>query len=436
MEKNKLSETFFLKKLIERENLMNYKKCLSALFLLISYTGIAGEIFAQSTTTSPAWIKNVPVDKVIEWRHHIHQNPELSYKEINTSAFVANTLRSFGNIEVIQPTATSVIGILHGSKQGKTVAFRADMDALPVQEETDLSFASSVAGVSHACGHDSHTAMLLGTAATLSKMQKDIHGTVYFIFQHAEEQVPGGAQEIIQTGALKGVNAIFGLHVFSNYLVGHIGILPKGGASTNMDNFFLTIQGKGSHGSMPQLGIDPIVTGVEIVTALQTIVSRNVTPGEMTVVSVCKFQSGNAPNVIPDKAELAATIRTISEPTRQLVAERIKAIIDNITKANGATYKLDYIFSHSSIQNDPALTILVKGSAKKILGENNVFEAPRLTVSEDFSHYKDIAPEYFMILGVGDGPANHSPKFNLDENALSNGVKAEVQVILDYLNQK
>lgn len=374
-------------------------------------------------------------DKVIEWRHHIHQQPELSFQEKNTADYVANVLKGLGNIEVTRPTATSVLGKLKGAKPGKTVAFRADMDALPVQEETGLPFASSVANVSHACGHDMHTAMLLGTATVLSRMQKDIAGTVYFIFQHAEEKAPGGATEIIKSGALKGIDAIFGMHVIPNFPVGHVGLLPVGAASTASDGFTLTIQGKGSHGSMPQLGVDPIVVGAEIVSALQTVVSRNVTPGEMTVVSVGKFQAGNAPNVIPDKAELAATVRTVSDDTRQLVATRIKSLIDNICKAYGATYDLNYVFSYPAIQNDEALRSLAKASVTKILVEDQVFDAPRMPASEDFSYYKEVAPTYFMALGVGPGPANHSPKFNPDESALLNGVKAEVQILLDYLNQ-
>jgi len=383
----------------------------------------------------PAWAADVPEGKVVEWRRHFHQEPELSFKEAKTAEYIAAALKSFGNIEVSRPTATSVLGVLRGGKPGRTVAFRADIDALPVQEETGLPYASAVKGVSHACGHDAHSAMLLGTAATLSKMQKDVRGTVYFVFQHAEDQGPGGARDMIKSGALKGVEAFFGMHVIPNYPAGHVGILPQGAASTAADGFNLTIQGKGSHGSMPQLGVDPIVTGAQIVAALQTVVSRNVTPGEMAVVSVGKFQSGDAPNVIPDKAELAGSVRTVSEPTRQLVAERVKAIIDNTAKANGATYKLDYFFIYPAIQNDPALVALAKAGAEKALGAGRVFDAPRLSGSEDFSYYRTVAPVCFMILGVGPGAANHSPRFNLNEAALANGVKAEVQIILDYLSQ-
>jgi amidohydrolase len=385
------------------------------------------------TIDQPSWVKIIPSAELVQWRRHIHQNPELSFKETGTSAYVEGILRSFGNIEIVRPGPTSVVGILKGPKPGRIVAFRSDMDALPVQEETGLPFASIVPGVSHACGHDFHTAILLGTAETLSKMQKQLTGTILFIFQHAEEMNPGGAAEIIKSGVLKGVEAVFGMHVIPNYPAGHIGILPEGAATTASDIFYVTIQGKGTHGSMPHLGIDPVLTGAEIVTTLQTVVSRNVVPGEMAVLSIGKFQSGEAPNVIPDKAYLAGTVRTVSDSTRQLIAQRVKTVIENIVKANGADYKLDYIFSYPAIMNDPAMRIFAMSSAKKILGISQVFEAPRLTVSEDFSRYRELAPIFYMILGAGPGPANHNPAFSPDEDALMNGVKVQIQIILDFL---
>lgn len=372
----------------------------------------------------------------VEWRHHIHQNPELSFEEEKTSDYVADLLASFGHIEVLRPTKTSVIGILRGGKPGKTVGFRADMDALPVQEETGFPFASKTPGVSHACGHDMHTAMLLGTARVLASMQKELPGTVYFIFQPGEEKSPGGALPIIKSGVLKGVDAIFGAHVMPNAPAGSIGILPAGAASSASDGFSLTIQGKGSHGSMPQMGVDPIVTGAEVVMALQTVVSRSATPGDMAVVTVGKFQSGNAPNVIPDKAELGASIRSVTPETRKLLEERVRTIIDHVCKANGAQYKLDYTLGYPSIQNDAALRELAKKAAIEAVGEKNVFDAPRIPASEDFSYYAQVAPTYFITVGSGDGPANHNPGFRADDGAILNGIKTEVRMILDYLNTK
>lgn len=388
-----------------------------------------------ATAAEPPGVQGIAKDAV-KWRHHIHQNPELSFEEYKTSNYVADLLASFGHIEVLRPTKTSVIGILRGGKPGKTVGFRADMDALPVQEQTGFSFASKTPGVSHACGHDMHTAMLLGTARVLSSMQKELPGTVYFIFQPGEEKSPGGALPIIKSGALKGVDAIFGAHVMPNEPAGSIGILPAGAASSASEGFFLTIQGKGSHGSMPQMGVDPIVTGAEIVMALQTVVSRSATPGDMAVVTVGKFQSGNAPNVIPDKAELGASIRSVTPETRKLLEERIRTIIDHVCKANGAQYKLDYALGYPSIQNDAALRELVKKAAIEAVGEKNVFDAPRIPASEDFSYYAQVAPTYFITVGSGDGPANHNPGFKADDGAILNGIKTEVQIILDYLNTK
>ena len=408
---------------------------MAALLGLVSVVACLASGSSDRPEKEPAWVRNIPAEKITEWRRYIHQNPELSYEELFTSEYVTSVLESFGNIEVIWPTPTSVIGILRGGKPGSTVAFRADMDALPVPEETGLPFASVNEGVSHACGHDVHTAMLLGTAATLSSMQKQIKGTVYFIFQHAEEQSPGGALDIIQTGVLDEVKAFFGLHIGPGQVPGAVGILPDGPASTASDGFYLIIQGRGSHGSMPHLGIDPIVTGAEIVTALQTIVSRNVTPGEMAVISVGKFQSGNAPNVIPDRALLAGTVRTVSEPTRHLLEERIRTVIDNIALAHGATYNLEYTSGYPAMQNDPALNRLARASAIKILGSDRVFDAPRMTASEDFARYREIAPSCYINLSTGPGVTNHHPAFNPDESAMINGVKAEVQIILDYLNQ-
>lgn len=405
----------------------------SSILILSMIIGQQQSLKAQ--TKNPSWLEYVPSKEIIQWRHYIHQHPELSFEEVNTSQYVADLLESFGNIDVSSPTKTSVLGVLKGAKKGRSVAYRADMDALPIEEATGLSFSSEVEKTSHACGHDAHTAMLLGTAATLSKMQAEIHGTVYFIFQHAEEIPPGGSIEIVQSEALAGVDAIFGMHVIPDFPVGHIGLLPNDEASTASDVMELKIIGKGSHGAMPHLGIDPVVIGAEIVTALQTIVSRNVTPGELTVISVGKFQSGDVANVIPNVAELAATIRTTSPETRVMVEKRIKTIVKNIVEAHGADYELDYITGYPSVVNSLELNALVEKSATKILGEDKVFHAPMMTASEDFAHYRAIAPICFSILGVGKGPANHNPGFNIDESALENGVRAQVQTILDFLKK-
>lgn len=389
----------------------------------------------KETAVDPPWLEFVPTKELIKWRRHLHQHPELSFKEVNTSKYVADVLGSFAGIEVSRPTKTSVLGILKGAKPGRSVAYRADMDELPIEEATGLDFSSEVEETSHACGHDAHTAMLLATAATLSKIKYKIQGTVYFIFQHAEEIPPGGAIEIVRSKVLSGVDAIFGMHVIPDLPVGHIGILPNQQASTASDVMELKIIGKGTHGAMPHLGIDPVVIGAEIVTTLQSIVSRNVPPGELTVISVGKFQAGDLANVIPHTAELAVSIRTTTEKTRKFVKQRLKAMVKHITKAHGADYELDYIEGYPSVINSPELNTLAQKSAIKVLGGDKVFQAPMMMASEDFANYHGVAPICFSILGVGQGPANHHPGFNIDESALKNGVIAQVQTILDFLNK-
>ena len=384
------------------------------------------------------WFNKIPVEDMVSWRRHIHENPELSFKEYKTAAFVEEKLRSFGNIEIKRPTETSVLGILRGAKEGKTILLRADMDALPMQEESGLPFESTVKGVAHTCGHDTHTAMLLATAKVLSELKDSLHGTVKFIFQHAEELNPGGAQGIVDSGMIDDIDAAVALHIMTNLEKGKIYVKPEGAATTAADGFFLNIQGKGSHGSMPQNGIDPIIVGTQIINQLQTVVSRYTTPGELAVVTVGEFKSGDAPNIIPDKAYMSASIRTISDETRKKVELRVKEIIDNTCKTYGATYDLDYIFSYPAIINDKDFSKVVFDSAKEALGDSQVFETTISSASEDFAYYRNIAPVCFAFLGGGSVEqgcefANHHPKFRIIDESMINGVKAEVQTVLNFL---
>ena len=384
------------------------------------------------------WFNKIPVEEMISWRRHIHENPELSFNEYNTAAFVEEKLRSFGNIEIVNPTKTSVLGILRGAKEGKTILLRADMDALPMQEEGDLPFKSKVKGVAHTCGHDIHTAMLLATAKVLSELKDSLHGTVKFIFQHAEELNPGGSQGIIDSGMINDVDAVVGLHIIPNLECGSIHVRPVGAATTAADGFFLNIQGKGSHGSMPQYGIDPIIVGTQIINQLQTVISRCTTPGELAVITVGEFKAGDAPNIIPDKAYMSASIRTISDETRKKVELKVKEIIDNTCKTYGATYDLDYQLTYPAVINDKEVSAMVMDSAREVLGESMVKEAPLMSASEDFSNYRQIAPICFVQLGGGTaadgcGFANHHPKFMIMEESMISGVKTEVQTVLNFL---
>ena len=386
------------------------------------------------------WTEQIPYEKIIEWRRHLHQNPELSFKEFKTSQFIYDTLSTFPNLELSRPTKTSVVATLvGGAGEGQTIALRADIDALPVTEEADVDFKSKEEGIMHACGHDTHSAMLLGTASVLSKMKDEIAGTVKFIFQHAEEQTPGGAQELVDAGVLDGVDEIYGIHILPNLEVGSLGV-TSGWATTAADGFFLKIQGRGSHGAMPENAIDPIVVGADMVSALQSVVSRNVKPSEMAVLSIGEVHSGQAPNIIPDTARLSCSIRTTNETVRDLMEKRVKEIIAGVAATHGATYELDYIRGYSALYNSPDLAEKAKAAAIKAIGEELVYDAPMLMASEDFSAYTKVTKGCFLWLGGGKeeqgcGYMNHHPKFKIIEDSLFNGVKVEVQIILDLLGK-
>lgn len=388
------------------------------------------------------WFDQIPVEKITEWRRHLHQNPELSFQEYKTSQFIYDTLSTFPNLELSRPTETSVVATLVGTAgEGKTIALRADMDALPIQEETDVAFKSVNDGVMHACGHDTHVSMLLGAASVLSGMKDKIAGTVKFIFQHAEEQVPGGAQQLVDAGVLMDVDEIYGIHILPRLRAGSLGVVTTGYATTAADGFFLKIQGRGSHASTPELSIDPVVVGAHIVMALQTVVSRNVKPSEMAALSIGEFHSGQAPNIIADTASLSCSIRSTNEEVRDLIEERVKKVIHRVADAYGATVELDYVRGYSALYNTPELAMKAKESAARVLGDDLVYDSPMLMASEDFSAYTKVVPGCYMFLGggleeEGCGYMNHHPKFKILEESLVNGTKVEVQLILDLLGKK
>lgn len=379
----------------------------------------------------------VPVDDIIKWRRHFHKYPELSFKEFETSKYVADLLESW-DIEVQHPTETSVLGILKGGKgDGKVVGLRADMDALPLNDETGEEFHSVHEGVSHSCGHDAHTAMLLGAAKTLADMRDEFAGTVKFVFQHAEEQNPGGAIEIVKSGAIDDVDGIYGIHVM-NQKLGTVSV-HKGAASTIAGGFYCTIQGQGSHGSMPQNGIDPLLVGAECVLALNTIVGRNVDPSHMNIVNVGAFKSGEAPNVIPDTARLAVSIRSDNDEQYGIMCKRAEEIIDNICKANGASAEYQWAPAYPVVINDEHLCDIAYAAGQKVIGDD-AFWGPGTSASEDFSYMAKHRPGCFLFLGAGtkdDGLPymNHHPKFNINEDCLEVGAKIHVATVLEFLNQ-
>ncbi|OTN87838.1 hypothetical protein A5819_000286 [Enterococcus sp. 7E2_DIV0204] len=383
--------------------------------------------------------EKMPQTDMVKWRRHLHQHPELSFHEVETAKYIKKVLADFPNLEVSSLTENSVIAILKGSKPGKTIALRADIDALPIVEEADVDFPSENPGVMHACGHDTHTAMLLGAIKTLTGMQDKIAGTVKFIFQPAEEEPPGGAKLLVEAGVMDDVDQVFGLHIAPNIPVGMVGT-RKGPASAASDVFTLKIQGKGSHGSTPDLSVDPIMIGVEIITNLNNIVSRNVSPFDNAVISIGEFNAGKTANVIPDTAKIQGTVRTNNKEVRAFIQKRIEGIIDGICKMYDATYDLDYLLGYSEVNNDSDATDIVMAAAEKVVGKERMFEALKMMGGEDFSAYTDVRPGSFFILGGGTaaegcGYMNHHPKFKIMEECFPVGAGMHTQIILDILGQ-
>lgn len=387
--------------------------------------------------TIEAMLDEVKED-VLRWRRHIHAHPELSFQEHKTADYIADALASFGGLTLTRLTPNSVMADLEGAYDGPCFALRADIDALPIQEENDEAFCSTVPGVMHACGHDAHAAMLLGAAKVLTQCQSMLHGSVRFIFQHAEEVPPGGAQELVDLGVLDGVEKIFGLHVMPNFPTGEVG-LKEGVFCASTDNFDITIVGKGGHGSMPHLCIDPVVIGAEVVTALQNVVSRRTDPLQVPVLTIATFQSGESYNVIPERIKLAGTLRTHHDSLRQQVPQQMAQIIAGITAAHGAQFTLTWTRGYASGNNHPEACTIARKVISATLGDQALREiAHPLFGGEDFSSYQQKVPGCFLFIGSGNEHIGatygvHNPRFRLDEAALQTGVRLHVGFIQHLL---
>ena len=357
----------------------------------------------------------------------MHRNPEVSYHEQETSRFVYETLESFGDLELARPTGTSVVARLVGEGPGRTLAIRADLDALPIQEENDFDFASRNPGAMHACGHDGHTAMLLGTAKILSGMRERINGEVRFIFQHAEELSPGGAEELVEAGVMDGVDAVIGAHLWSQLAVGKIGV-TYGPMMAAPDIFEITVKGKGGHAAMPHQVVDSIAVGAQVVTNLQHVVSRETDPIDHVVVSVTKFSGGTTHNVIPGTVEMVGTVRTLDPEVRERVPELMERVIKGVTEAHGADYEFRYKPGYRPVINAEEVTGVIEETVRDVLGEGALEIMPPNMGGEDFSAYQQKAPGAFFLVGAGNeekGIVNphHHPRFTIDEDALDNGVR-------------
>jgi len=394
--------------------------------------------------------------KVIEWRRHFHENPELSNREFKTAEKIAKHLKSLG-LEVQTKIAhTGVVGVLKGDKPGKVLALRADIDALPVTERTDVSFKSKVkanfdgvdTGVMHACGHDTHIAMLMGVAEILSKNKDKINGTIKFIFQPAEEGAPkgeeGGAKLMVEEGVLKNpdVDAIFGLHISAGNDIGTISY-KSGGIMAAVNSFEINVKGKQSHGSRPWTSVDPIMASVKIIDGLQTIISREAPlTTEAAVLSIGKITSGVRSNIIPETAQIIGTLRTLDYDMQAQIHKRMQEMIPAIAKAYRAEATLEIDPGYPITYNDPELTAQVVSSFEKAAGKDNVHVIKAITGAEDFSFFqKEVPGVYFFIGGksknipASEVASHHTPDFYIDESGMLLGVKTFIQMSLDYLNK-
>ncbi|WP_025643616.1 MULTISPECIES: M20 family metallopeptidase [unclassified Psychrobacter] len=427
-----------------------------------SLLSLAVGIMACSTFSAHA---NINIDKevksvenkVIEWRRDIHKHPELGNRETRTAAIVAKHLKSLGMQVETDIAHTGVVGFLKGAKPGPTVMLRADMDALPVTEKADVPFKSTIVtkymgeevGVMHACGHDTHVAMLMGTAEVLAAVKNELHGNIMFVFQPAEEGAPegeeGGAELMLKEGIFKKYKpeVAFGLHITSSLNSGKIGY-RSGPVMASADSFDITVNGKQTHGSAPWNGVDPISTAAQIVTGVNHIVSRQIDiTKEPAIVSFGKIDGGVRNNIIPDNVNMIGTIRNFDMDNREQIFSNIKTTATHIAMASGAKADVKINKGYPVTINNPDLTTQMLPTLKNVAGTDNVLEIPKITASEDFSFYAQEVPGLFFFLGgtpAGQDPAkapyNHSPYFYVDESSFKVGTKALSQLAIDYLAMK
>ncbi|TXK85712.1 M20 family metallopeptidase [Paenibacillus sp. N3.4] len=375
--------------------------------------------------------------EMVGWRRYLHQNPELSFHEYRTAEFIAAHLQDW-QIEVRKGVGgNGIVGVLRGNVDGPTVALRADMDALPIQDEKNCSYSSKINGVMHACGHDAHTSTLLGIAKVASQNRDQIKGNLVFLFQHAEEITPGGADAMIQDRALEGVDAVFGVHLWTPFPVGHV-YGKAGPMMAAPDEFSIRIQGKGGHGGLPHQTIDSIYVASQLVVNLQSIVSRQVDPIEPCVVSVGSFHAGSSFNVIAETSVINGTVRTFNAELRQDVKERLERIVQGTCSMFGASYELDYKMGYPTVVNDAHEAQRFFKVGTELFGVASVHESPLIMAGEDFSYYLHHRPGCYMFVGAGNVEAgiihpHHHPKFDIDEDAMLNAARLLLGMALDYM---
>lgn len=361
-------------------------------------------------------------------RRHLHAHPELSFEEYNTAAFVAEKLSEFGIPFTGGVAKTGILAIVEGKATGKTIALRADMDALPITESNAVEYRSQNTGVMHACGHDVHTACLLGAGKILNTLKHTFNGTIKLVFQPSEERMPSGAQAMIREGVLENpdVDLMFGQHVFTPYKVGTLAFCP-GKMMASTDELYITITGKGGHAAYPHQLVDPVVIAAQVITALQQLISRAISPTDSAVISIGKVIANGATNVIPDDVQMEGTLRTMDEKVRQLLHEKITGTIQGMAGAMGARADIQIKIGYPSLVNDIGLTHRSIANAKEYLGDANVFIAEPRMGAEDFAFYAQQVPACFYRLGTGNPEKGitsniHTPTFDFDEEALITGM--------------
>jgi amidohydrolase len=429
---------------------------IALLLLVLVASNLMAQVNPKLQTKLDQQAKEIE-QQVIEWRRHFHQYPELSNRETKTGAYIAEHLKKLG-LEVQYPVAkTGVVGILKTGKPGPVIALRADIDALPVTERNSLPFASKEktvfngqeTGVMHACGHDSHTAILMGVAEILAKNKADLRGTIKFLFQPAEEGPPvgeeGGAFLMVKEGVLENpkVDAIFGLHIQSMRPIGQIGY-KSGGMMAASDTYTVKVKGKQTHGSAPWAGVDPIVISSQIILGLQTIISRQTElTKEAAVITVGRIQSGIRSNIIPEEAFFEGTIRTLDTEMQKKIHEKIKLTATKIAESGGATVEVNIREGTPVTYNDPALTEKMIPSLKKAAGQENVQTINAVTGAEDYAYYQQKVPGLFVFVGAMPPDADpskvashHTPDFFIDERGFHTGIRALLDLTVDYMYLK
>jgi len=392
----------------------------------------------QTAAPSNTTVESVR-EQVITWRRHLHMNPELSFHEERTARFVAGTLAALDAFEISKPTPTSVVARLVGAHAGPVLAMRADMDALPIHERNSHDFVSRTPGVMHACGHDGHTSMLLGAAAVLAGRRDEIHGEIRFLFQHAEELNPGGAEEMVSAGVMDGVSAVIGAHLWLPLEFGYVAV-KAGAFMAAPDTFRLTIKGQSGHAAMPHLTVDPIAIAAQVITNLQHIASRNVDPLDSIVVSVSQISGGTAHNVIPGAVDMVGTVRTFTPELRARAPELMERIIRGVTDAHGAGYDFEWEAGYRPVINDVAVADRVRAAVTTALGKDVLIEATPSMAGEDFSAFQQKAPGCFFFIGARNEARNivqphHHDCFDVDERSLDWGTRIFVAAAREFLGR-